>query len=283
MPSFSFILTEVCDWNCPYCYFTGIKQKHPKLEVFKKHLPYIKKIIDKLGDLVVNIDIQGGEVGLMNPDILEYFFDTIRKPIVVSTNGMFLARRFYSLPKIQPYVAQVMYHVTKDFKGMEIFNSGLNISRGIVHDNIDVMIEFIKRYPYVIFDYVEFEFDINKPRKMNMDMYNELYEKIQKLDNVTDNAKNIIKQRLNEYPEHRDNCRNYNHSILIDLVNEKICLCQRQLDVNIPLTEENLIYRLRTFPKDVFDNDHCDSCTRLYAGKYQGNVIERALLTRSRI
>jgi len=114
-------------------------------------------------------------------------------------------------------------------------------------------------------------------------MYKELYTAIQEIDNVSNYAKDIIRGRINERPDHRSNCRNFNHSILIDLVNANICLCQRQLDISIPLTEENLIYRLKTFPKDVFDKDHCDSCTRLYAGKYQGNVIERALLTRSRI
>jgi hypothetical protein len=146
------------------------------------------------------------------------------------------------------------------------------------------MVRFHKRaIQKIIFDYVEFEFDINEPRKMSMDMYKELYDSIQDLDNVSEYAKGIIRGRLNERPDHRSNCRNFNHSILIDLVNAKICLCQRQLDINIPLTEENLLYRLRTFPKDVFDNDHCETCTRLYAGKFQGNVIERALLTRSKL
>ena len=84
---------------------------------------------------------------------------------------------------------------------------------------------------------------------------------------------------------------NYNHSILIDMVNENICLCQRQLDVFIPLNEENLIYRLKTFPKNLWMDlmigvgidKSCDSCTRLYAGKFYGNVIERALLTRRKL
>jgi MoaA/NifB/PqqE/SkfB family radical SAM enzyme len=75
MPSFSFILTEKCNWHCPYCYFTGLSwPKEPNLDRFKEHLPYIKKIIDRLGDLVVNIDIQGGEVGLIDSEILRYFF-----------------------------------------------------------------------------------------------------------------------------------------------------------------------------------------------------------------
>lgn len=286
MPSFSFVLTEKCNWECPYCYFTGIKQKQPTLEVYQKHLPYIKRIIDKLGDLVVNIDIQGGEVGLIPVEILEYFFQTIKKPIVVSTNGMFMENGYHKNPFIRPYIASIMYHVY-DFMYPSVitdYEDDIPILRGIVHDNIDAMVNFIKANPEMIFDYVEFEFDIKQPRKMDVDMYKELYKQIEYLENVSDNAKGIINQRrLYENPEHRNNCMKYNHSMLIDLVNENICLCQRQLDINIPLTEENLIYRLRTFPKDIFKDNHCDSCTRLYAGKFQGNVIERALLTRSKI
>lgn len=282
MPSFSFILTEKCNWNCPYCYFTGLEYpKEPNLDRYKEHLPYIKKIIDKLGDLVVNIDIQGGEVGLIPVEILEYFFQTIKKPIVVSTNGMFMENGYHENPKIKPYIANIMYHVTEHFDRPPQFNIG---SMGIVHDDMNTMIKYIKNNPNIMFDYIEFEFDINEPRKMDMDMYYELFEKLDPLDNVTDNAKKIVQQRaLWEHPEHRNNCRRYNHSILIDLVNANICLCQRQLDINIPLTEENLIYRLRTFPKDIFKDDHCESCTRLYVGKFQGNVIERALLTRSKL
>ena len=280
MPSFSFILTERCDWNCPYCYFTGIEQKPPSLDVFKEHLPYIKKIIDKLGDLVVNIDIQGGEVGWIGSDILRYFFKTIDRPIVVSTNGMFLDRGYHFDPEIEPYIKEIFLHLNMKNKKNYV---GHNIKKGIVHDNMDEMIAFIRSNIEDIFDYVEFEFDINEPRKMDKSMYKKLYDAIQEIDNVSDYAKDIIRGRINERPDHRSNCRNFNHSILIDLVNANICLCQRQLDISIPLTEENLIYRLKTFPKDVFDKDHCDSCTRLYAGKYSGNVIERAMLTRSRI
>jgi organic radical activating enzyme len=282
MPSFSFILTEKCNWNCPYCYFSKLEYpKEPMMLRYQKHLPYIKKIIDKLGDLVVNIDIQGGEVGLVPEDIMEYFFETIDRPIAVSTNGMFIEKGYHENPKIKPHIANIMYHVTENFDRPPQFNIG---SMGIVHDDIETMVRYIKDNPNIMFDYVEFEFDINEHREMDIDMYQELYEKIENLNNISDNAKNIINQRrLYENPNHRDNCKKYNHSILIDLVNANICLCQRQLDINIPLTEENLIYRLKTFPKDIFKDDHCESCTRLYYGKFQGNVIERALLTRSRL
>jgi hypothetical protein len=285
MPSFSFVMNQKCDWDCPYCYFRHFRFDNVSLEVYQKHLPYIKKIIDKLGDLVVNIDIQGGEVGLIPVEILEYFFQTLKKPIVVSTNGMFMEKGYHNNPLIKPYIDRIFFHYW-DFSGRKTKDYDIKdipVLRGICHSRVDGLVNFIKGNPDVMFEYVEFEFDIDEPRKMDVDMYNSLYESIQDFDNVSEYAKGIIRGRLNERPDHRNNCRRYNHSILIDLVNAKICLCQRQLDINIPLTEENLLYRLRTFPKDVFDNDHCETCTRLYAGKFQGNVIERALLTRSKL
>jgi len=291
MASFSFVLNEECDWNCPYCYFKDITPTEPKLDVYKKHLPYIKNIIDKLGDLVVNIDVQGGEIGYIPIEILEYFFQTFKRPIVVSTNGKFMENGYHLNPKIRPYISAIFFHYY-DFSGREVKDyddDDIPILRGITHNNIDEMVYFIKQQSDVIFDYVEFEFDIDTPNVMDSRMYSMLIQQLLKLKNISTDAINILRSRLNENPEHRNNCMNYNHSILIDMVNENICLCQRQLDISIPLSEENIIYRLKTFPKDLWMDlavgigKACDSCTRLYAGKFNGNVIERALLTRSRI
>jgi organic radical activating enzyme len=284
MASFSFVLTEVCDWKCPYCYFTNIKQKEPNLNTIKKHIFYIKKIIDELGDLVVNIDIQGGEVGTIPLEILEYFFQTIKKPITISTNGMFIEKGYHENEKIKPYINSIFFHYYDFYTDNTIKNyilKDIPVLRGIVHNNVDEIVSFIKKNNDVIFDYIEFEFDIEKSNKVNFLMYHDLLNKIIGLDNISNNAMNIIYSRLSEKEDHRDNCKNYNHSILIDMVNEAICLCQRQLDVNIPLTEKNLIHRLKTFPKHIFEKSNCESCTRLYAGKFNGNVIERALLTRN--
>ena len=157
---------------------------------------------------------------------------------------------------------------------------GLFISRGIVHDDLDEMVAFIKRNSHIQFDYVEFEFDINEVRDMQTSMYETLYDKLYQLDNVTRNALSIIEGRINEKHVHRDQCKHFNGSILIDLVNEKICMCQRQMNDCIDLTKENLIKRLTSFPKDLFKGNDCDKCTRLYFGKYQGKVVERYFKTR---
>jgi organic radical activating enzyme len=288
MSSFSLVVTEKCNWDCDYCYFPHLKnQKGPSLETFERHLPYIKTIMDKLDShgLLVNIDIQGGEVGTMPLEILQYLFQTLQHKISVSTNGLFLEKEYHLDDKIRPYIGGIMWHVTDDFKStvVDYNDDDIFISRGIVHNDMNEMIEFIKTNSHILFDYVEFEFDIKQRRTINFLLYHELLNEISHLDNVSDNAKEILGRRLSESKSHRDNCKRYNGSILIDLVNENICLCQRQLGVSIPLNEENLIHRLKTFPKDIFTEDTCDTCTRLYSGKFYGNVIERAMLIRSKL
>lgn len=288
MSSFSLILTEECDWDCEYCYFPNSHQKSPSLSVYQKHLPYIKKVMDKLDevDLLVNIDIQGGEVGLISESMLEYFFETIKHKVSVSTNGMFLSKKYHLNKKIRPYIRSIMWHLCKEpgnFKIVDYEDDDIYISRGIVHRDADEMIDFIKMNNHITFDYVEFEFDIKREMLPSMALYGYLYDRISSITNVTHNAKEILKRRLMETEDHRDNCRKYNGSILIDLVNEKICLCQRQLNENIELTEKNLLMRLNTFPEKLFKGDGCNTCTRLYSGKFFGNVIERAMLIRTRL
>jgi len=308
MSSFSFILTEDCNWDCEYCYFTDLeKRRSPKLEVFQNHLPYIKKIMDKVERAIspdINwtghgqvweenkrkgsrlcIDIQGGEVGTMPIDILQYFFETLDfHKVAVSTNGEFLKKGYHLDEKIRPYVGYIMWHVTDDINStveVDYNDDEIFISKGIVHNDVDEIVEFLKRNSHITFDYVEFEFDIKEKKTMDILMYHSLLNKIEGIQNVTDNAREILYRRLSEKENLRENCKRYNASICIDLVNEKICLCQRQLNDCMPLNRYSLIKRLRGFPKDFFEGKNCDTCTRLYAGKYLGNVIERSLRVRS--
>ncbi len=292
MPSFSFILTEKCNWKCEYCYFPYSSHREPNLETYKKHLLYIQEMINKLGELVVNIDIQGGEVGLIDPDILSYFFETIGptgNKINVSTNGMFLKRGFNHWPDIREHLGLIMWHVAdlKYTRGKieDYYDPQIPISRGIVHDDLDEILHFVRKNEHILFDYVEFEFDIRKKRLMDKFKYSQLMNGLRKYPNVTENALQILERRLEEKQDHRENCGKFNHSIMIDLVNETIPFCQRQPSTVIPLTEENLRHRLMNFPKDIWgvEDWRCSSCTRLYAGKFYGNVIERALLTRKKL
>jgi organic radical activating enzyme len=286
MSSFCFIATEKCNWDCEYCDFPNINNpQETNMEILKKHIPYIKEIMDDLGDLVVFSDISGGEIGLLPIEYLQYIFKTIDKKIVISTNGLFMEKKYHLDPILRPYINGIWLHVCQKPGKFKIDYDEYNddelfINKGIVHDNIDDMVDFIKMNPQIEFNYVEFEFPISTIREINKEMYIELKNRLKKLPNVTKDALNLLEARINEPPDLKQRCMDYHQSIAIDLTRERILLCHRAMDSSIPLTKENLLKRLIIPPKDMFKSDKCKSCTRLYAGKMLGNIIEVYLKTK---
>lgn len=285
MSTWIFILTEKCNWNCEYCDFPDIENpQNTTIEKIQKHLPYIKEIIDKLNSkkLVYHMDVQGGEMGMLDIEVIKYFLTTLQLPIEVSTNGLFLEKGYHKDKVVRKYVKRILWHLCESpgkFKLNKTYNDDeIFISKGIVHNNIYDMLKFIEVNNDILFDYIEFEYDIKKENKVDKKKYEQLYASIKDLDNVTQNAKNIIESRIEESPHLREWCRSANVSICINLVREKICLCQRNYDHSIPLTKENLYYRLKNFPSKIFKTDNCDSCTRLFAGKFvKDETLKRSL------
>ena len=286
MIGMSFILTEICNWECEYCMFPlmscGLETTIP---ILNKHLPYIKNIIYKLrmNNIKVNIDIQGGEVGLLPRYVLHHFFQTMKMPVAVSTNGEFLDRGYHLDEKIRPYISVILWHLTNDFDITidDFKDDKIPISRGIVHNNIEEMRDFINRHPHIIFDYVEFEFDIREVRQMKVHMYHELINLLRGMRNVTDEAISRLEARLFENDKNRDNCRDLNSSVVIDMANETICLCQRNTRERIQLSEDKLKLRLKSFPKTFFKGEACETCTRLHAAKMAGTSIESIMKVRT--
>jgi hypothetical protein len=122
---------------------------------------------------------------------------------------------------------------------------------------------------HIIFHYIDFEYDIEEEVVYDRDKYKTLYSKINHLENLTEDAKIRIRKRAEESDELRYICRDKNDSVLIDLVNEKICLCQRNMDINEELNIANLFRRCWTDPAQFFNikDETCFSCGRLYEGK----------------
>lgn len=291
MVQFSFILTEECNWDCEYCMFPHIKNPSGlTFDKIQKHIPYIKSVIDKVGlvsDHVPQIEIQGGELGLIPPGILSLFLKGIGCKVSVSTNGLLLGKEYHLMPHIRPYIKDIVLHLC-DRPGAysipDYADDVLPIIRGIVHNDIQDMVNFIVTNEHITFDYVEMEYDIQKHRTSNTDDYRVLWNLIQHLPNVTDKAKERLQNRFHEDDDLRNKCINYNSCISINLANETICLCQRAPEINIPLTEQNLLNRLTTFPKDLFKgiSKGCNSCTRLYIEKHKKG-IETTLVLRRRL
>jgi len=287
MSSFCFIVTQKCNWNCSYCEFPKISDpKETTVEILSRHLPYIKNVMNRLGNLVVFSDISGGEVGLLPLDTLRYFFQTLDYPMVVSTNGKFMENGYHLDKILRPYIKGLWYHVHPEpgkFKvSYNYQDDEILINKGIVHNNINDIIDFINLNRNIEFGYIELEFDIDKKMKPNYEMYLDLYNRIKDLPNVTNDARHIIHQRLNEKLSLRDDCQNLNTTVVLDMINERILLCHRSQMNYIKLNEKNLINRLTNFPRDLFKGSNkCESCTRLFAGKFSGGgIIETFFKTR---
>lgn len=272
--NFNFILTEDCNWDCDYCYFSGLKRsggiiRTTTMEILQRHLPYLKD-----WQITGYMDVQGGEIGLVPEDILEYFLETMGRKMYFSTNGDFLNKKIHLNEKIRPYIKMIQWHVFPNPNGdayvEDIKDSGIVIVRGIVHDNADEMIDFLNNNKHLYIEYIDFDYGLDVEVKHDRAKYLDFYHKLNHLENISEGAKNRIRQRAQEKEGLRSICQTRNDSVLIDLVNERICLCQRSMNVEVQLTLGALWNRCKTDPVDFFldiDNGHCKSCGRLYEGK----------------
>lgn len=290
---FSFILTEKCDWDCNYCQFPLLKHTNEMdSKKITRHMPYIREIIEKTSEInPPSIEIQGGEVGLLDADTLAMFLDILGHKVYVSTNGMFLKKGYHLDERIRPYIREVQWHLTphpKDFMlDVDYNDDNLFINKGIVHSDMDEIIAFIKHNHHITFNYVELECDINEKRTSDTDGLRGLYSKLKELSNVSDNVFDILERRFKDAYDKREKCSRYHMVTSINMANETIPLCQRASHINIPLSKSNLIARLVNFPVKVFDYPDsimgCDSCIRLYSGKYDFNSNIRQAIKIRRI
>ena len=248
--------TEVCSWNCDYCQFPNITYpKHTTIEKIDKHYHYIKEIVEIIRKNNINVDfyIQGGEVGELPVSTLKHLLTTFNEKVTISTNGLFMIRKFHREPNIRKYIKQIFWHVSPDCSNpyLEDFNDNeINIIRGIVHSSQVVLKEFVK--------------------ETNLDIK---YAEVEK--SLT--GKSIVSEEI------INKCRNYHSEVTIDLVNEELCLCIRNFNkITIPLNKDNLIRAFRFFPKDVFkmsaiEDSNCFSCCRLCVSRTKENIIKNKL------
>lgn len=268
--NFNFILTEDCNWDCDYCHFPSVKNpRTTTIEILQRHLPYLKD-----WEITGYMDVQGGEIGLVPENILEYFLETMGRKMYFSTNGVFLNKKMHLNEKIRPYIKMIQWHVFPNPNGdayvENIKDKGIIITRGIVHDDADEMIDFLNNNKHLYIEYIDFDYSLDSVVTHDRAKYMDLYHKLNHLENISEGAKNRIRDRAQEKEGLRMVCKTSNDSVLIDLVNEKICLCQRNMNVNVDLGLLALWNRCKTNPVDYFldiDNGNCDSCGRLYEGK----------------
>jgi len=247
--------TEICGWNCNYCVFPLVHNpKHTSVEIIDRHYLYIRDIVNllKRSRIDVQLYLQGGEVGELPEDIIEYILSRIDSEITISTNGLFMKKNYHKNPNIKKYIKQILWHVTPDCELVDVddvddVDDDIKIVRGVVHKDEECINNFVKF------------------TKLNIE-----YSKIENpLSERSIIPYNII-----------DQCRSYHNYITIDLVNEKLCLCIRNFNkITIPLNKSNIIKLLKSFPKDVYDlpsieKSSCYSCCRLCSDRANNKIFE---------
>lgn len=266
--NFSFILTERCNWSCEYCDFPSLENpKDTTFQIIKKHMPYISKFVE-----TSFIDAVGGEIGLVDSAILMEFFKYLPdKSVVVSTNGEFLNRNLHYIPSIRDKIKEVWWHLCEEPKKekleVDYYDKDIKIVKGIVGVDLKNIIDFIEANPQIKFDYVEYETYSHSNK--------ELYEALKEKENVSKRAMAIIENRIDEDSKKlRKMCSDFNSTVSIDLVNERILYCHKSMQNYITLSKKHLYKRLENFPKDIFSGENsCYKCVRLYAGKYSNSDI----------
>jgi organic radical activating enzyme len=86
---FSIVLGTDCNKNCYYCDIPLRIKGGPNMESLLKFLPKIDKANFE------HYTLTGGEPGMLNKMVLDFFFDTITKPVKVNTNGLFFEKGYH--------------------------------------------------------------------------------------------------------------------------------------------------------------------------------------------
>ena len=258
MIAIDLVPTEICSWKCDYCAFPFIKDpKSTSIEIVDKHYTYIKLVLEELRkhNFHFELYLQGGEVGELPRKMIKHILRRFEEKINISTNGVFMVKRYHKDPEIRPYIKSILWHISPDCQNPSIrdfVDDEIEIIRGIVHKSHDVMCNFIRDTELNI-EYSEIEMPFGEKSPVE---------------------ENIIYR-----------CREFHKELTIDLVNENLCLCIRNFkNITVPLNEYNLIKLLKNFPRDVFDlpslgDSACYSCSRLCVSRAD-HIVENKLRLR---
>jgi len=256
MRTTTLVLTTDCNWNCSYCNVAKFGKYMTSREKIDRHLPYIMELI---GDY--NFVLAGGEIGLVDPDIISNLMVSIGKPVTINTNGLFMEMGYHNIPEIRNNIDKIYYHVNDRPNTAPIYiDKDLDILYGIVSDNIETIISFISANKNLDISYIGLDSAFDDT---HMD-YFKLLLLAREFFNVTDDAVRQLEHyclKYNHLGKYRRYCKAT--SFTIDLAKEVICLCAfRNKHIDIPLTRDNLkkvISQTNVFQGD----DSCDTCTRV--------------------
>lgn len=159
-----------CNWDCYYCCENIHNSKKNITEDIIKH-----KVIKNKNNKII---LSGGEIGLLEPDLLYWIFNN-HNHISVNTNGLFIEK----YPDLVLRCKKIFYHCSKDLDFIEKIYNYENIEYLVIvtDDNIHKLESFLNKYKNIIFDVIPSDIP------NSVDFYKNLTDK--------DNLLNIIRNK----------------------------------------------------------------------------------------
>jgi len=279
---YEIILTEHCNWKCSYCQFPTIRNpQDTSIEKINKHIDYIRDIINKVGyDYIM---IQGGEIGLVDKDVLKHFLSKFNKKIIIDTNGLFIDKGYHTVDGIKEYIEEIWWHTIDEPRKIKIDNKDtgdIKLVPGVVGCNVDNIIAFLDINKHIDFDYVFIEVPITA-KNVDCDYVKKSYEKLYNYCAKYRNKKTILNNLLCDIREYdlqllQKACCTMNAFNTINLASEKLCLCTtRSNQVQIDLTRDNLINVLTK--SNVFRDKSNALCNTCYRSSRKGHDMNTLL------
>lgn len=262
-------LTQLCNWRCDYCDFPVMKNRRSvTIKDLRTQLPMIKEATK---DLNIEFSIEGGELGMMDQDTLDFFFENgPSETYFLATNGLFFKQGYYE--RYKEKIHTVLYHVRKEindgFSFMDHNTECIIWHTIVVHKkNLGLLPEFLDShidniwFPHVI-----------QPRTSNLDLMDyDYYKKIYEIVKDRPNVHRFFKERYKLIVENMQTkdwldikiklCCNDYTKLIINMPSYKIHRCCISMDTDhIEFTKDNLYNTIHSIPSFSAWDNVCKDC-----------------------
>jgi len=253
--TFDLVLNESCNYNCFYCTVKNYKNTITKDKLDK--LDWLFTILKKLHNKkLINVVIQGGDIGLVPEETLEYFFQKIYPiKVEISCQDNFFKNKYNE--KFKDYYT-VLYNHISDLDGCISPNIGVT---GVVDKDPKKIKDFIDKYGPV--NYIGFENDFSP---ITIQGIKETIKEFINIIGPNKQLQDILNISNEELKKRRKECYKAAY-VTLSLCSGKIVQCIRNYNNSIELTNDNL-YKYIIKP-DIIKTVGCESCSRTFIDKQE--------------
>lgn len=260
-------LTQKCQWKCWYCDHPSISNPQTcDKDDLKQLINVLLELKDNRKD--VEVLLEGGEIGLLDEDLLDLiFYSGVSDKYSITTNGLFMKRGFHN--RYKDKINYILYHVAPEVEfdtKFEYYQNGLPIQyTAVVHKNN------LQQFERLLENNVDCMFlpHFLQPRRndlnfMDKDDFQRIYKIIKDKKNVFD----FIKLRVKLISEVLDknslkslqlSCQKKMTKTIINLPTKKIHRCCVSMNsAQVDLNKENLIKILKG--DNIFDSSDAEMC-----------------------